>query len=605
MVHVLANGSIRTANQEALRILGLTYDELTESYVESFETQTILEDGSPCPPEAYPVTRALAEGTPQGPVTIGVRNPSGEISWADFTAVPLHDAESGQVSGAIVTFLDITQRRNMDAKLRRSEARLRSILDSAPLRILHVGLEGEVAYANRPLIDAQLEVKPGSRLARLFDDNDVERVERAFGRAITDQATVRLEAKANPRFSNAVYSVSIAPLLQEDEVVGATVVLSELTRERELRASLMASDRLVAVGTLAAGVAHEINNPLTYVLANLVWVLRMLETGDANLDRVQKLLNSAKDGAERIATVVSDLLTHARDDRNEPKPVSVQEAVRRAVQMTRHETRYRANVIVDLPADLPGVLAHDARLGQVLVNLLLNAAHAIDEGQVDENTITVQARAHNGVVEIQIIDTGSGVPPEIADKVFEPFVTAKAVGHGSGLGLFVCRNIIQSYGGSIRLESRPSGGSTVTLRLRSSASPPPRPRRDTPDQGRVLGRRVLVIDDEPLILNSFARMLQGNDVTGVGSGAEALRLLEAGNFDVVFCDLIMPTVTGMDVFEAVERSMPHYTDRFVFMTGGAFTERAKRFLERESHRLVLFKPFGIAAVRQAVRAITS
>ncbi len=485
VVHVRIDGSIERANAEAQAVLGMRMDEMTGRYVADWSPETIWEDGSPCTAEDYPVTLALVTGERQGPDTIGIRRPDGQLSWAVFNAVPVRDPDSGEVSGAVVTFLDITERK---------------------------------------------------------------RAEEA---------------------------------------------------ERELQSRLVIADRMASVGTLAAAVAHEINNPLTYVLTSL----QLLEgelTGKA-ASSCQRL-RDIKDGLARIRNVARDLNAFSHDDESD-SVVDVHAILESSLRIAGGELKYRARVERDY-STVPPVHGNPARLGQVFLNLLVNAGHAIVAGKVHENAVTVRTRkTDDGRVEVAISDTGCGVAPEIVDSLFEPFVTTKPIGQGTGLGLFICRRIINALGGEIVVESEPGAGTTFRVLL-----PPSHEELSFAigsDPAISVGAepapslRVLVIDDEPGILDMFERALAHHQVTLATSGRQALHELEEREFDLVFCDLIMPDVTGMEVFETASERWPELVDRFVFITGGAFTPRARRFVEVMGS-VLLHKPFGEPDVQQWV-----
>jgi CheY-like chemotaxis protein len=255
------------------------------------------------------------------------------------------------------------------------------------------------------------------------------------------------------------------------------------------------------------------------------------------------------------------------------------------------------------------VLAAGRRLEQVFLNLLVNATHALQEaGGAGEVTVTVQPGA-SGEVVAEVRDTGPGMTPEVRARVFEPFDTTKPVGSGTGLGLAICHGIVASCGGRIDVESEPGRGSAfrvVLPALAAAPSPPPIAQDARPDRGAApgaglpAGRRVLVVDDDPLILRLVTRALGGGEVVTLADPHEALRRLLGGDpFDLVICDLMMPGLSGMDLFAALAQARPEEADRLIFMTGGAFTPRAREFLS-DGDRPCLEKPFEPEALRRLV-----
>jgi PAS domain S-box-containing protein len=374
-------------------------------------------------------------------------------------------------------------------------------------------------------------------------------------------------------------------------------VVQDITEQVRLTAKLQLTERMASIGTLAAGVAHEINNPLAYVLSNLTVALaelkRLRAPPDFDLDELLAALSEAKDGAERVKQIVADLRTFARVDEHRRVPCDVTQVLTAALNMARNETRHRARVVTHFEPVGP-VLANEARLGQVFLNLVVNAAQAIPDGKADQNTITTTVREQGGAVTASVQDTGSGIQPEHLQRIFDPFFSTKAVGEGTGLGLFIAQNIVRDLGGDLSVESTPGLGSTFTVRLPTAVVPW---QGSAPSPVPIArGANLLVVDDEPLLLKALGRMLgRGHTLTLVGSGREALTLLEQGQrYDAVLCDLMMPDVSGIDVWERLGQLDARQQRRVVFMTGGTFTERARRFLD-QVHPPVLEKPFTASA----------
>jgi CheY-like chemotaxis protein/anti-sigma regulatory factor (Ser/Thr protein kinase) len=259
-------------------------------------------------------------------------------------------------------------------------------------------------------------------------------------------------------------------------------------------------------------------------------------------------------------------------------------------RLVAHELKHRAKLLVELPPDLPPVRVGPARLEQVLVNLLVNAAQAL-EGI--EGLITIRARRHAGDrIVVDVIDNGPGIPPAILARLFEPFFTTKAATSGTGLGLAISQSIVADAGGDLSVESAPGRGTTFRITLPVAHERPvqlvePPPRQST-------RRKILVIDDEPSIVGSLSSLLGvQHDVETLTSARNALAMLRTGaTYDVILCDLMMPEVTGMDVHEQLAHARPGEEAKLVFMTGGAFTDRARAFLANVPNRC-LEKPFKI------------
>jgi len=363
-----------------------------------------------------------------------------------------------------------------------------------------------------------------------------------------------------------------------------------------------AAARLAGIGTLAAGVAHEINNPLAYVLANLAW-LREQPAGDGAPPpaELRKVIDEAHDGAARVRDIVQHLRLFARPDET-IGPVDVRAAARSAMTLAQNEIRHRATLVVRLP-EVPPVLGNENRLAQVFLNLLTNAAQAIPAGHADRNEIRLEVRPESDrAVVAEVSDTGAGIPEDARAHLFEPFFTTKAVGEGMGLGLFVCHGIVAGMGGRIEVESQAGAGTTFRLVLpvapEGSASASASA-ATAPAQAR--GGRVLVLDDDERVATALRRILQRDHEVDVATDPRAaLERVRAGeSWDLVFCDLMMPDMSGMEWFEEVRRAAPALGTRVVFVTGGAFTDAAREFLERVPNAR-MEKPFTPDEVRAVV-----
>jgi PAS domain S-box-containing protein len=380
-----------------------------------------------------------------------------------------------------------------------------------------------------------------------------------------------------------------------------------------LKAAQAASERvarqehLITTGTLAAGVGHEINNPLAFVLANLEFCLEEVRgiAGGSPSGRLRELavvLSEAREGAERIRKIVRGLRALAREE-SELLSTDVESAVEISLNMAAHETRHRATVVKAL-SPTPLVMADDSRLMQVLVNLIVNAAQSFADSDLTNNRILITSSTEpEGRVSISVQDNGPGIPAELRRRVFDPFFTTKPVGVGTGLGLSISQNIVHALGGELILESEPGRGTTFTVVLRAA----PQPQHEEPGKDRVRssarGRgRVLVIDDEPAILSIFRRVLQDeHELVTLNDAREAAQHLRATEgFDVVFCDLMMPHLNGPTLYARVREQAPALAERFVFVTGGATSESLRNFLaEVPNERME--KPFNIQNLRGIVR----
>lgn len=393
-------------------------------------------------------------------------------------------------------------------------------------------------------------------------------------------------------------------------VVGADVDISERKAaeeaQRSMQAQLARSERMANVGVLAAGVAHEINNPLAYILSNLTYAINTLRGGELDAEQHLELLEAlreTRDGAERVRDIVGDLKTLSRADDKKLGPVDVRKVLASTINIAMNEVRHRAELVTDY-GDVPLVKANEAQLGQVFLNLLVNAAHAIDAGGAQFNEIRVAAWGQDDFVVIEISDTGAGIASDRLDRIFDPFYTTKPVGIGTGLGLSICKNLVETLGGRIQVESSVGVGSTFRVLLPAAyafdVEVAPSDRTPVPAHGL----RVLVVDDEALVARSMRRSLPEHDVRIATSSAEALSLMKRMRFDVVLCDVMMPEMTGPELHAVVRRRDPELATRFVFVTGGAFDDETRYQLEG-SRNPCLEKPFSAIQLNNVVAKAVS
>jgi len=389
--------------------------------------------------------------------------------------------------------------------------------------------------------------------------------------------------------------------------------VTERRQAQELRDRLTQSERLAAIGQLAAGVTHEINNPAAYVVANLTSMLDVVselerELGPASpalgkLNELGDMLRENLDGMARIRSIAGDLRTFARIGSNEVSMVDLNECVRSACKIAKSEIRQRAHLVWEL-GELPRIPGSPGKLAQVILNLLVNAAQAIPEGDVERNHITVRSGTDGIDLWLQVEDTGRGIPPEVRDKIFDPFFSTKPRTQGTGLGLALCADIVGQHKGTIKVSALLDGGTRFEVRFPRDnelqpSCPPPLPSRVVP---RVHARRLrlLLIDDEPLVLRSLRRMLADHHVDTAQGGHEALEMLRHDHdYDLIFCDLMMPDMDGTVLFGELERDLPAVLDRIIFCSGGAFTTRTKHFVE-ESTRPFVEKPMTRDAFERLV-----
>lgn len=414
------------------------------------------------------------------------------------------------------------------------------------------------------------------------------------------------------------------PVEGKELVATVARVLAEKRRQASVRVD--ETERLASLGRLAAGVGHEINNPLAFVMLNLSQSLDKLrpsiravgassggllpENGieeiRARLVDVTEMLEDCQVGGERIRETVSNLQRLARQGEEHRGPLDVHKLIEQSVSMVLNQIRHRAR-LVRIFGDIPSIRGNGTALGQVFLNLLVNAAQAIPEGDTERNEIRISTKVEtdeNGAeLVVEVKDSGKGIAADVVQHVFEPFFTTKPIGQGTGLGLSISRQTVSDHGGRMTVESELGKGTIFRVFLPISEAPVPTGSVVALASQVGLHRgRVLVIDDEPLIGRIIRTALQNeHDVFVVQRASEALSRLENGEtFDLLLCDVVMPDLSGPEFYTMVAERWPQLSTRLVFMTGGAFTPGTVEFMERVPTR-VLSKPFKIDQLKRLVR----
>jgi PAS domain S-box-containing protein len=500
--------------------------------------------------------------------------------------------------------------------------RLRALLDAVPDLII-VHRDTQVIYMNvaaRKLLGTDASPDATRHLRRRTHPKDLPALQQMTARALdfdADRTPQTLEVRARDADDTWRTLELSCVRLDFGGAPAVVIVARDVTERHRLRAKLVVSDRMASLGTLAAGIAHEINNPLTYVIGNLALVTESL-SGSPDEDLTSALAD-ASDGAERVRRIVSGLRTFSRGEEEQRGPIDLRGSLQAAIRLTANEVRHRARMVTELD-EVPEIIADDGRLTQVFINLLVNAAHAIPEGKSDDHRITARAftDAHGRAV-VEISDTGKGMTAEVLSHVFDPFFTTKDVGVGTGLGLSICHGIVEGLGGQIVIESVPSvaGGGTnpgvrsgTTVRvlippMAQPAAPParaPTPAAPLPPQRR----RVMVIDDEPLVAEMLCRTLRrDHEITVESSGKEALRRIAGGaRFDAIVTDVMMPNMTGLELLEELRRIAPDQARRLIFLSGGVFSAQTRVRLD-ELGAPQLAKPVDTNELRSCITRIAA
>jgi len=519
-----------------------------------------------------------------------------------------------------------------EAALQRQEEAFRGVIEAIPDGVL-IHRQGKIVFAN-PALAATMDFDAASEMVGMEVLSLVLPIERARGLAWIsgapdDSPTTDLRLVDG---SGQLLTVEItrAQRVRFDGERSWLLVCRDVTKQRLSRARLAVAERMATVGTLAAGVAHGINNPLAYMIGNLTCAHEDLLTlrtelpegapRQAMLDELIKMNTETRDGAERVRVLVRDLKAFSALRDTQVEPVDLEEVLEATLQLAGNELRFRA-VVERQYKRPPPVSGNKGHLSQIALNLLINAARALPVGHTADNRIIVRTDfLETGMVQMDVEDTGCGMSQEVVDHVFDPFFTTRSMTEGVGMGLAICHGLVVGMGGSIELDSQPGRGTRVSIILPPApvgqwqptpiaiappnelpeAAPAPPPANPAP----IRPLRVLVVDDEPAIRRMLSRELFPHNVVVAASGREALELYGTQDFDLIFCDLMMPEVSGMDFYDQLRSRRPGEEGRIVFMTGGAFTRRAKTFLDTVKNPL-LEKPFAPETLNDVLRHMTS
>ncbi len=530
------------------------------------------------------------------------------VAQADGTRVPIAVAVSSAIlDGRAVTvafFVDLRARARAMEALAASEARFRSLIEAANDTVA-ITRRGVITYANTAASRALGCESPDELVGKTWDtllapEDFVFMSERI--RAMIGDGTEfpPHEYRVTRRDgTEAVIEIASRVILDAGEptVIGFG---RDVTERKRLQAQLAHGDRLAALGTLAAEIAHEINNPLAYVSLSaraLSDLLAEAKLAPQTLATAKELLGNVLTGADRVAAIVRDLRAFTRsDEAAQPEAVQLCTVVEASLRIAGHELRRRARVVADVADDL-FVFGTARAVEQVVVNLLVNAAHATPENQPDAEISVRAAVARGGWITLDVADQGVGIAGTDLPRIFDPFFTTKPTGVGTGLGLSVCHSLVAQMGGKIEVVTTASTGTTVRVTLLAatpSQAKRVRAKSEPPPEGE--GLRILVVDDEPLIGETVVGLLsQHHHPSFAFGGAAGLEQALGEDFDVVLCDLAMAGVSGMELFTRLKQARPLLAARTVFMTGGATIPRVAEFLAAVDN-LRIEKPFRAAAL---------
>lgn len=601
------DGRIVWANSVFEEISGRPPDPTSSAENASESYQVYDRMGRLYPQERFPFSVVVRTGKPAMIDDSVIHRADGRKIFLRTYARPVFDA-AGQLQQVSVAFVDIT--REVQAELERDSTafELELALEHAPIIIWAVSREGDITLAHGAGLSAIEErVGPvtGKNMFVVFpqEDNALH--------SLLDRALRGESFRTVVPVAGAMLDTWVSPVRNTaGEITGASGVSHDVREVRQLEAVAMQSDKARTIGVLSASVAHEINNPLTYMLpccdylaTTTTALSERLERGDAItpselLSTVQQLsddISVLRSGVQRIATIASDLRAFTHSSEDPPGPVDLSAVARSVLQLIGKEVTIRTHLVLQLEATTPA-LGHASRLIQVVLNLLTNAMQALSNLPRAAAKITVRTADAGDHILLDVADSGPGVPEAARHRIFEPFMTTKKQGEGTGLGLFVSRSIVEQHGGTLTIHTSPEGGALFRVRLcrhQAVSVPPPVASHPTAAPARA---SVLIIDDEVDVGRALVRQLDtyGHQAVWYPGIVEAVRQIPSPQFDVVFCDLMMPDVDGLTWHEYLVQQWPDLGSRLVVMTGGAFSPLAREFALQNADHLVE-KPFDVVA----------
>ena len=572
----------------------------TTLYVKSGDDQTLLADANARAILLVPLSNTAG---PLGALMMVSRERDlDEGDWRVFA-----QGVGTQISQVLTLARAYSALEAAERKAEEHAAVLQAVVENAPDYVMQLDLQGRIGFMNRTVGGRELADVIGANWFDALDKTEQPRARKAFENVIEHGRPVEIELQG-ARFDGTQgwYQVRMGVVKNQDKAAtGVVIVARDVTEKKQTEMQLMLADRMASVGTLAAGVAHEINNPLAAVIANLDMAEHDIHElgGHTALppDLVEEI-HDARMSADRVREIVRDLKVFSRAQEDRRGAVDVEKVLESTLRMAQNEIRHRAKV-VKVYGKVPRVDANEGRLGQVLLNLIVNAVQAIPEGNYESNAITITTKVDNDSVLVTVADTGTGIPLEAQRRLFTPFFTTKPAGVGTGLGLAISHRIVTGLGGQLDFVSEVGKGTTFRVRLPIASPTLPTITEKIPMPMKLTRRgRVLVIDDEDSLVQAIRRyMSQEHEVDGTTSARQAIEMLARGEkYDAIVCDLMMPQVTGMDVYAAVMKIDPSMAEQMIFVTGGAFTESARHFLDTLPPGRHIEKPFDLKSLRALI-----
>lgn len=533
-----------------------------------------------------------------------------DYRWIHTKMVAVKQHNAGSIDRLVGSLGDITQRKHSEAELRASEVRFRSITEAHPVPVLISTLDdGSVLYAS-PGAETLLGLPTGTIISHTLDRFISRALERhEIIEAIQNGEEVNMKEVAITRGDIEVIPTALSARRikyhnKDAMVIGLYDLTERKKAERQIaqqQEALQQSEKMAALGGLLAGVAHELNNPLSVVMGQTTLLMEG-QTEDKTKTRAEKIFKAA----DRCSRIVKSFLALARRKPPEHKSVDLNDIIHASLELLNYQFRNEnVNLMLDLSPTLPKIIGDDDQLTQVFTNLALNAAQAMHDWKGKHNLTIKTEVQDNRTILVSVIDTGPGVPAELSKKVFEPFFTTKGGTGGTGVGLALCLNIIAGHGGRMVLEDTPGGGATflITLPVPETAAEPVATTEKPAAKADIITEklRILLVDDEVELAQTLADLLEpkGHDIDLAANGAIALEKLRKKPFDAIISDLRMPVMDGPTMYVELSKEMPEYTKKIIYVTGDTLSTHVHEFLSTTPVP-VIEKPYRLVDVQTAL-----
>jgi PAS domain S-box-containing protein len=541
----------------------------------------------------------------------------GSTVWVEINASFLRDTD-GQSIGLLGVSRDITDRRKSEEALRQSEGKYRTILREIADSYFEVDLAGNLTFVNDATcrnLGYSREELLGMNYRGFTAEESIEHVYQAFNEVYrTGEPNKGFPWKLIRKDGSIGFADNSASLLrsQTGEIIGFRGVGRDVTERRkaeeerkqlELKAQI--TSRLASVGEMAAGVAHEINNPLTAVTG---YAQLLVGREDIPSD-IRSDLEAINDGARRVAGIVRTLLAFSRQTKPQRKLVDINELIESTLILRAYHLRVNnIEVVTRLATDVLETVVDPGQIQQVLLNLIVNAEMEMKLAH-GKGRLTITTEKSDNTIKICFKDNGPGIKPEVMDRIFDPFFTTREVGQGTGLGLSLCYGIVTEHKGKIYAESKPGKGATFVIELPvvTEVAPPKPAEPDVKKPKKAVKARILVVDDEQVVRDVINRVLtgEGYKVETVDNAADALKKIESKRYSLILVDIKMPGMDGVTLYKRIQKIDKSLARRVVFITGDVMGADTEKFLA-ETKVAHIDKPFDAEQLsREVQRALTA